>query len=176
MQKKLLFPIYEFRPLELLIDMMRYDNGEWVEDDGEYDLAFIGRNPKRGYPEALYVRVPYRPNILWSWHGGNWGRHEPRHPNGNAWHYMLREGETKWGMSWKRDRHPNEIASKEGKNRCADKYGCANSSGPEFHVGDEYIKRGLLRELETKKIITFPKVFDCMYCGVLKEYAKMFKM
>lgn len=163
---KLLFPVYEFRPIKVLEDCMRYNGGKFIPDDGKYDLAFFGRHMgEYGYPEALYVEISYSPNILWSWDGGNWARHEPKHPNGNAWHYMLREEETKWGKDWERHKHPNEIAGRKAMDACSTKYSCANGGGPEFHIGDSYIKAGLVRRVDTKEIVKFPKVFKCMYCG-----------
>ncbi len=50
-------PIYEFRPLPDFFNgaFMRYNGGQWIEDDGEYDLAFGGRAGQHGYPAVLYV-------------------------------------------------------------------------------------------------------------------------
>lgn len=38
-----MFPIYEFRPdpERFKGKVLRYSNGDWKVDDGEYDLAFI---------------------------------------------------------------------------------------------------------------------------------------
>ena len=166
---KIQFPIYEFRllPGQLRGKVSRYANGRWVPGDGEYDLAFavIGDGP----PMCYYVELPYRQNILWSWaRDGNWAGRVAKHPEGNAWHYMLKRGKTEWGESWRREEHPNLIAHGSGMDYVASRCGCANGDGPEFHIADEWIQAGLVREAKTKKVVVFPKRFDCMYCGPLK--------
>jgi hypothetical protein len=50
-------------------------------------------------------------------------------------------------------------------NKCCQLYSCANGGGPEMQILDPYIKAGLVREQGTKKILTFPEKFKCMYCG-----------
>jgi len=155
------WPIYEFRVPESMYHgkLLRYAAGEWVEDDGEYDIAFIGAGGESRAPMAWYVKLPCRQNILWSWDGGNWGRHEPRHPNGNAWHYMLREGETEWDGdgAWYARNHPNSAAGDLAMSKQLSMHGCANGHGPRFEIGDPFIAAGLVRERETKKAGVFSK-------------------
>jgi len=158
-----IIPVYEFRPLPQDVEgILRYNNGEWLEDDGEYDIAFA--NPIDG--RAYMFQVPYRKGILWSWvKDGKWGAFVAEHPRGNAWHYMLREGETEWGKSWPRYNHVNHKAGKKAMSRgIKDRCSCSGS-GPEFHINDPYIAAGLLRVKDTKETIVFPEVFKCMYCG-----------
>src|SRR5690606_33850230 len=108
----MLHPVYEFRPLPDAFptnfcrgkEVFRYADGQWLPDDGEYDIAFVSG------PFCLMVELPYQRNIIWSWLTGHWQANEPRHPHGNPWHYMLREGETEWGGNWGRDNHPNRRA------------------------------------------------------------------
>jgi len=168
------WPIYEFRVPESMYrgKMLRYAAGDWSEDDGEYDVAFIGKGREHGSPMAWYVDLHHHQNILWSWDGGNWARHEPRHPGNNAWHYMLREGETDWdgNNSWKRRNHPNSAVGDLAMSKRSSMSGCANGRGLRFEIGDPFITAGLVREFETKKVVAFPEKFICMYCGELPEY------
>lgn len=155
-------PVYEFRPLQKHCqgEMFRFNLGDWIPDDGEHDLAFVSCGT------AYYFHVPNRLGIIWSWvANGRWGAHVAEHPGGNAWHRMLRDGETEWGDTWQKYYHENEIAGKKAmefaiKNRCS-----ANGTGPEFHINDPYIASGLVRERDTKEIVKFPDIFNCMYCG-----------
>jgi len=159
------FPIYEFRPLATSFgrawddEVRRYADGEWIIDDGEHDLAFV-----RG-TTCLYVALPYQKNILWSWVTGHWSAFEPEHPRGNAWHYMLRDGEAVWGGNWGRDNHPNEKAGRYGMNRQSGIHGCANGTHVDFHLGDKHIAAGLVRVRDTKEVVRFPEKPCCMYCG-----------
>lgn len=157
--KPAIFPVYEFRPLPDIRPLFRYNGGKWTPDDGEYDLAFVANN------FCLYVEVPYQKNILWNWcKGGDWGARVQEHPNGNAWHYMLRDGAKNWGGDWGRDKHENEIASRSCMTYACDLYGASNGRGVSFELFDPTIAAGLVRERDTKKIVTFPESFQCMYC------------
>jgi hypothetical protein len=158
------FPVYEFRPLPTDRKLLRYNNGNWIEDDGEFDICFITDDP--GVPFCYTVKLPYRKNILWSWaKDGNWGAHVNKHPNGNAWHYMSRDGGSDISDSWERHNHPNIKIHDVGSKIVCDKRGACNGRGPEFHIGDKYIQAGLVRERTSKTVVKFPKVFKCIYCG-----------
>ena len=157
-------PVYEFRPIlhRNYGEMFRHNEGEWIIDDGEYDIAFSQPDDCMAYG----FQVPSRPNILWSWiKNGNWGASVEGHPGNNAWHYMLRDNETKWGDCWNKRLHPNYIAFEKAMDFTCSRSRCANGRGPEFHISDPYIDEGLLRLQETKEIVKYPKIFDCMYCG-----------
>ena len=159
------FPVYEFRPLPDNRKLLRYNNGNWTEDDGEFDLCFITDDHK-GAPMCYYVSLPYRKNLLWSWvKDGQWGAYVSRHPDGNAWHYMTKDGSKELDADWDRNNHPNRKISELGMSKLSKKYGCANGSGVDMEIGDEYIMLGLVRDIDTKKILKFPKIFDCIYCG-----------
>jgi len=150
--------VYEFRPLPTIKPLLRYAGGEWIPDDGEYDLAFITNN------FCFYIDLPYQKNILWSWcKDGDWRAYVKAHPRGNAWHYMLREGTKEWAGDWGRHRHPNTRAGDSGMSKACNMYGCSNGRGVHFHIGDETIAAGLVRERDSKKILTFPDKFICMY-------------
>ena len=168
MNKELIFPVYEFRPLNVNnnTEIRRYANGKWMIDDGEHDLAFteIGNCA----PMCYYVYLPHTSNIIWSWAiDGQWEVDVPNHPGKNPWHYFLRNRGKEFGSSWDINRHPNFIARESGMKFVCDAVGCANGSGLYFNIGDEHILAGLLREKETKNVVRFPKKFICMYCGEL---------
>ena len=158
-------PTYEFRPLKDFLRgvVRRYADGQWLPDDGAtYDLAFIdGRH-------CLYIDVGYRPNILWSWYDKHWSSREPRHPSGNAWHYMLTDGATDWGDDWGKDRHENERAGRNGMEKVCSESGSASGLHIEWHLDDPHIAAGLVRERDSKEIVKFPDTPICMYCGPLK--------
>ncbi|KKM01326.1 hypothetical protein LCGC14_1795510 [marine sediment metagenome] len=163
-QCEIVIPVYEFRPIIKHNDgnFFRYNDGEWIIDDGEYDIAFAHPSDCMAY--GFYV--PSRPGIIWSWtKNGKWGAIVEGHPRGNAWHYMLRSGETVWGKCWNKYRHLNYMAKEKAMSFVCSKKGCANGAGPEFHINDPYIEKGLLRLRETKEVVKFPDIFNCMYCG-----------
>jgi hypothetical protein len=161
--KELLFPVYEFRPHESALEgygpLLRLEGNEWIPDDGGYGLAFSRGNV------CLYVSLPYQRNIIWSWVTGHWADHVSKHPRGNAWHYMLREGESEWGGNWGSDYHPNSLAGKTGMSLLSAKHSCANGRHVEFNLRDKHILAGLLRERDTKAVVRFPEKIRCMYCG-----------
>ncbi len=162
---KHLFPVYEFRPLPETVrggNLYRYAEGKWIEDDGEFGLAFASL---AGAPMAFGIDLPYRPNILWSWTTVHWGSKYRRHPRGNPWHYSLREGRSEMGDGWNRDSHPNTAAMDNAMNWVCGKRGCANGRGPRFQLDDQFIKAGLVREKATKEIVVPPESPICMYCG-----------
>jgi hypothetical protein len=164
MSKQLLWPVYEFRPLPgfFVGPVRRYADGAWIEDDGEHDLAFINES---GAPVCLYVCLPYRKNIICSWTTGHWSAFDPAHPNGNAWHYALRDGEKDWGDGWGRDSHPNERAGRAGMDKLVGERRCANGRHVEFHANDKHIAAGLMRERDTGNVFRFADDLTCMYCG-----------
>jgi hypothetical protein len=160
-----LWPVYEFRPRAQNYYTHRFADGQWIPDDGEYDLAFARKG------ECLMVELPYHENIIWSWCTGHWGALEANHPRGNAWHYMLRDGADDWGNPWGRDLHANSKAGRSGMD-FAIKGGCsASGRHVEFHLNDKHIAAGLLREQVSKNIITFPETPICMHCGALEYRA-----
>lgn len=151
---ELVFPVYEMRPMHK--PLYRYANGEWIPDDGEWDLAFI---TKEGAWYVEYVHLPYYVNLLWSLYYNN------------KWHHMFKDGYSEW-ISWhERYRHPNIVAGDSGIRYCIDKLKCGaiNGEGPEFRIGDYYIRRGMVRVRDTHEIITFPRKFVCAKCGLTLE-------
>lgn len=167
-----LWPVYEFRPIEhhMRGTVLRYADGDWIPDDGEWDVAFITYG--MGAPLGLGVHLPQQRNIVWSGLTSHWSAHNPAHPRGNAWHYMLRGGETQWGGQWLRDHHPNERAARAAMSKCCAINGCANGSGPEFQDGNPYIVAGLVRERDTKAVVRRPAHRQCMYCDEWESLAQ----
>jgi len=164
-----LWPVYEFRPegYHEKREWRRYNGGQWIDDDGEWDIAFITKD--LGAPIHLYFDPQYQQGILWSWLPGHWSSRGPNsHPNRNPWHYMLREGYTVWAGDWGRSRHPNYRVSDMSSNELCQLYRCANGRGPKFQIGDPWIARGLLRRQDTKEVVVFPESFNCMYCGLIE--------
>lgn len=163
MMEKYEFDVYEFRPEGIFSGgLMRYNNGNWIEDDGEYDIAFVCLEEQ----SYAYISLPYRKNLQWSWcKNMNWGAYVHKHPNGNAWHYMSKDGEKDILDSWDRDDHPNTKAGKVAGNYCADIKGCANGRGIQMNMSDKSIEIGLVRNVKTKDVLVFPKIFTCIYCG-----------
>lgn len=158
-------PVYEFRPLPTWRGpFKRYADGTWVDDDGEYDIAFIATEFG---PGMVYgVDLPHYDNLAWSWLTTHWTGRQPRHPRGNPWHYTLRDWKVSgWGKPWGRDRHPNIVATKKGMDKVASERGCASGRGPKFHLDDPVIRAGLMRRADTKEIVVPPERPLCMYCG-----------
>jgi hypothetical protein len=160
--------VYEFRPLPNMFrgEVRRFSDGKWLPDDGEYDLAFIGRAAEWGAPICLYFHPSYQRNIIGSWVTSHWSAHERRHRDGNAWHYALRPGQTKWGGNWGRENHANTRAGESGMNLMSSECGCCNGS----HVAptdmkDAHILAGRVRDRSTKAMLVLPNAPRCMYCG-----------
>ena len=170
------FPVVEFRPLpnSIVGEVRRYANGKWVADDGEYDLAFISSSfaEAMGFPICLMFEHSHQRNIVTKWFDGSWRAREPRHPNGNPWHYVLREGETKWGGEWGHESHPNYIAGRSGMNKLSSEFRCANGKHISMDIGDQHVAAGLVRDRETGLVLTIPHG-PCMYCGESSENAML---
>ncbi len=161
------FPVYEFRPIDRDgAPFLRYNNGVWIPDDGEWDLAFISAKEALGAPMAYYIYMPHCDGLLWSWcKHGNWGIDVAKHPGGNPWHHMTKDGKTT-GHHWRaRDVHPNVIAMEAAAVECSSIHGCANGRGQNFDINDPYIVQGKVRIQETREIVVFPDIFDCIWCG-----------
>ncbi len=152
--------VYEFRPLSEG-DYLRYAGGSWVKDDGQWDLAFVLNKPT-----FIYIDIAYYEHLLWSWvKNGDWGAIDSSHPSGNAWHYMSSNGKD-WGpIITDRYQHPNVIASRSAGDKCCSLYSGGSGGGAEFTINDPYISAGLLRRRDTKEIVKFPDIFECIHCG-----------
>lgn len=162
----LVWPAFEFRPLPGFFKQppLRYAEGRWIEDDGEYDTCFIGSWGGENY--SLYFNPPYQRNIVLSWLTTHWTQRVVGHPrNGNPWHYALREGATECGGDWGAYNHPNRRAGDAGMSKVASQFGCANGRHIELKPNDPHIAAGLLRNRESKEVFRFADGLTCMYCG-----------
>lgn len=151
----------EFRPLpwDFTETPLRYNNGLWTPDDGEYDVCFIGSHD--GFPMCYYIDDDNRENILCSWLTGPAQTYHLGHHGGTSWHYALKSGKKDWGestYSW-------DSISRKGMTKLCDMRGCANGRGIDFHADEPHIAMGFVRYQDTKKIFRFPKNLKCMYCG-----------
>lgn len=160
---------YEFRPLPGFFTgiVQRYNNGLWTEDDGEYDLAFIGRN--NGAPNiCLYFSHHYYDNLCYSWLTGSWRDSNHAHPRSNPWHYAEFLEGAGWGnyIGAKRERSANQRAGNSGMNELVKQYQCANGRHIGFRQGDDkHIIAGLVRAVDTKLPAIIPfELLECMYC------------
>jgi len=148
---------YIFRPVlrrsEYLNECYRYANGRWIEDDGEFDLAFIGIN-KLGVSFAFYVELPYYRNLLWTFRECKEEEHDIE------WHYMIKgEKLEDW---WEYD-HPNVKAKYEASDEGLRRWGCANGRMVEFMIGDPHIALEVLRTIDGE-VAQFPSHFYCNKC------------
>ena len=148
---------------------LRYANGNWVVWNGEWDLAFIDLNN----PYVYAVDMPYSENLLWKYcYHNNWRANVSGHPHGNPWHYMTTDNKPLKHFDYNsRNKHPNEIAHREGMDKCCDMYTCANGILVEFDIMNKAIKEGRVRVKDTEEIIKIPDKFICIYCGEI-EYKK----
>lgn len=167
-----LWPVFEMRPLpdDFVGVVRRFAGGAWIEDDGEHDLAFIGRMRSRengawGFPACLMVELPYQRNIVFSWLSGPWTGRTSSHPGGNPWHYQLRPGAKSWGGDWGSRTHPNRRAGDSGMSKMAGENGCSNGVHAELKMGNRWLDAGVVRNAETKEILRAPERPVCMYCG-----------
>jgi hypothetical protein len=160
----LLWPVFEFRPAPGILragyPVFRFADGQWLPDDGEYDLAFCA------WLICLYVEPPYQRNIVWQGLTTPWRGHQPKHPRGgNPWHYMLREGTDDFGGAWARDVHPNAKAGRSGMDWTCAQYRSASGQHVEWNEADPHIAAGLVRDRETKEILRPPERLHCCFCG-----------
>jgi hypothetical protein len=171
-----------FRPLDNYNEnfptrTLRYANGEWIPDDGQFDLAFIQGN------NVLSVNLPSYSNLLWSWTDYDLTKKwlpEHLHRNIKGWHETtidntpLSEEYVRFKFS-NSDTHPNAIAHRSAMEKCCEIYHCANSSGTsitdanrginKYFPTDEYIKRRLLRIQRTNEPVVIPEKLECYLCA-----------
>lgn len=161
--------VYEFRPLPWNFrgEFRRYAGGEWIADDGEYDIAFIGRGAWHGAPICLYFEPAYQRNIIAGWLTGHWTSSVRAHPSGNPWHYALRDGTSEWGGDWGRGQHENRRAGDKGMSKMSGETGFSNGRliEPTRPSNSGHIAAGLVRNRETKAVLVYPTSPVCMYCG-----------
>lgn len=107
--------------------VLRYAEGKWIPDDGEYDLAFA-----HGV-FAFGVNLPDYSNIIWSWFDIDLTRRWlPKHLHKYAGgHHCYTIDNTPYSQDyqWDNSQHPNEIAMKSAMNKVVSIHGCGNGRG-----------------------------------------------
>jgi hypothetical protein len=170
----LLDKTFVFRPVyDKYGPWLRYDNGEWIEDDGKPGLAFVSAKPCHGAAHGLYVRMPYSEGVLWKWMDSDILKHIPGRPN--PWHYYVINPDDGWGKSWDRNGHINEKVGRLAMRKCCDLHSYANGRGPDINKMNEYIKQGKLWILEddgSLTLVTPPENPECYLCmnGMIGHY------
>lgn len=104
--------------------LLRYANGQWIPDDGEYDLAFA-----QGL-FAYYVGIPNYSNIIWSWRDITLTRNylpEYLHKYAKAHHLCTTDNLPM--KHWNNDQHPNKVAGDSAMHQVSSIHGCANGRG-----------------------------------------------
>jgi hypothetical protein len=171
-----------FRPLnnyntDFPTRTLRYASGEWIPDDGQFDLAFIQGN------FVLSVDLPNYSNLLWSWIDYDLTKKwlpEYLHRNIKGWHEVTinntpLDGEYRRFEFPNDDTHPNAIAHHSAMKKCCELNGYAIGIGPsitnanhgdsKYSLADEYIKRGLLRIQRTNEPVVIPEKLECFLCA-----------
>lgn len=107
--------------------VLRYAGGQWIPDDGEYDLAFA-----HGV-FALYVSLPDYSNVIWSWRDMELTKSwlpERLHKYAK-WHHCYTVDNSPFSRDyhWDNSQHPNEIASESAMHKVSSMHDCANGRG-----------------------------------------------
>jgi len=161
----LLDKTFVFRPLKDN-GWLRYAAGEWIEDNGEPDLAFVSKKGSFGPARALYVHLPYYADILWKW----MDYEILKHISGglNHWHYQVVNPEKGVNTYWHdRNDHINEKVGQLAWSKCRDIHSYVNGGGPEIDTPNEYIDTGKIWILEEDKSLTLlktPENPECYLC------------
>ena len=160
-------PIYEFKNPETHVPSIKkwlkydYESGLLIPYDGDYSILFVEND---NCPLFIWFAHPYREHLLWSWaKNGNWGSKVPRHPAGNAWHYMT-DGNIDINLEH-RETHPNESVVETARRFLDPMRGTNSGTSIGFYIMDPMISRGLVRRYDTKETLKFPDIFACIYCG-----------
>lgn len=107
--------------------LLRYANGQWIPDDGEYDLAFA-----HGII-AFGVHLPDYTNIIWTWYDMALTRSwlpERLHKYAGG-HHLCTVDNTPHSQDygWDNSQHPNKVAMKSAMDKVCSMHGCANGRG-----------------------------------------------
>jgi hypothetical protein len=166
-------PLLDYRNSKLL----RYNNGKWMPDDGESDLAFVDQLNAVVYG----VILPNYLNVIWSWHDlpltlsivG-----EKYRPEVRGWHTQTtNNGEMiRWDDA-DRDKHPNQIAYKEAMDKCCELHHCASGhgvslTGDSYSETNSYYEQGLVYIkgiMQPVKRPDNPICYQCLNNGLLHK-------
>ena len=107
--------------------LLRYADGQWIPDDGKYDLAFA-----HGV-FAYGVSLPDYTNIIWSWHDmaltQSWLPERLRKYAKGHHCYTIDNTPFDQQYHWDNSQHPNEIAIKSAMDKVCSMHDCANGRG-----------------------------------------------
>lgn len=107
--------------------LLRYAQGQWIPDDGAYDLAFA-------YGVFAYgINLPDYTNIIWSWYdiGLTLSWLPERLHEYASGHHLYTIGNTPFNQDyhWDNSQHPNEVAFKSAMDKVCSIHHCANGRG-----------------------------------------------
>lgn len=107
--------------------LLRYADGQWIPDDGEYDLAFV-----RGVI-ALGMHLPDFPNVIWSWNDielTHCWLPDKLHKYARGHHFFTVDNSPfSQDYHWDKSQHPNAIAMKSALDKACSMHGCGNGRG-----------------------------------------------
>lgn len=117
------------------LPLLRYADGKWIPDDGEYDLAFV-----KGV-FAYGISLPQHSNLLWAWQDREatlkWFNSKALQRIAYDWHYYTVNSEKL--IDWEeRDEHPNEIAYRSAMDKCCSINSCANGRTIDLFHSDNH--------------------------------------
>lgn len=143
--------------------LLRYADGKWIPDDGEYDLAFV-----QGVM-AYYVELPYYTNHIHSWHDMELTKkylqdYLKKHANG--WHTVTDNNLDTDDFEWaEREAHQNYIAGRSAMDKSCEMNGCANGNSISL-TGDFWGNKDkpTIYVLRTMQPVKFPENPVCHKC------------
>ncbi len=107
--------------------LFRYADGQWLPDDGEYDLAFA-----QGV-FALGVTLPDYSNSVWGWFDMGLTKSwlpEQLHKYARGHHSCtINNTPLSQDYHWENSHHPNKVAMKSAMDKVCSLCGCANGRG-----------------------------------------------
>ena len=159
---------YLFRPLEGSGPWLRYADGLWLPDDGEFDLAFVNADQ----PIALGVSLPSYEGVEWVWRDLAATRAAigvDEDARVDAWHTQVRDPAEGAGNHVPfhghiEQSHPNVQAFRAAMDKSCEMYHCASGLGPHFVLGNPWITAGLVRTF-AGETIREPEAPACFLCA-----------
>jgi hypothetical protein len=147
----------------------RYAEGKWIPDDGEYDVAF---GCLIGAPVALYFTHSGKKNVVCQWRS-RIHKNNIKHPgkdiwikgHKDPWHYILDNGSKVPDTGYNaNDGNLNSQAGRNAMDHVFSEGHCCNGRSITFDPFDRHIAAGLVRDRETKEVLTFTPEMKCIYC------------
>jgi len=144
--------------------LLRYADGQWIPDDGEYDLAFA-----HGV-FAYYVSLPDYSNVIWTWRDIELTKSflpEYLHKYTKAHH--IHTADNLPMRHWDNNQHPNEIAGESAMHKVSSIHGCANGRGAylcsESPSGAPWLKEKRILLQSTMQPVLMPENPICYLCS-----------